>query len=133
MSLAEAPADGYEGPTMAARSLGETPGVTGAIVCTRDGEILGITGDTTGDQGARDAALATFMVRRAEALTMDGDLRGLGRLVTGSTLRHIVLSGRRESGLCIASGDHLVLVSCRNGIAGASLLEQINVIIRRYL
>ena len=114
---------------MAARSLGETPGVTGAIVCTRDGEVLG----TTGEQGARDAALATFMVRRAEALTMDGDLRGLGRLVTGSTLRHIVLSCRREGGLCIASGDHLVLVSCRGGIPGASLLEQINAIIRRYL
>ena len=129
MSLAEAAADGYEGPTMAARSLGETPGVTGAIVCTRDGEVLG----TTGEQGARDAAFATFMVRRAEALTMDGDLRGLGRLVTGSTLRHIVLSGRREAGICIAAGDHLVLVSCRGGVPGASLLERINVIIRRYL
>ena len=51
-------------------------GVRAATVCSAEGAVLGNAGT---DDPAREAALASFVALRAEALPVDGDLRGMGR------------------------------------------------------
>ncbi|MGH2632456.1 MAG: hypothetical protein ACRDG3_03510, partial [Tepidiformaceae bacterium] len=79
MSLAAVSGPGPDGPDRAARALKETPGVTGVVICNGEGEVLSTLDG--GANAAREGALATFAARRAEALTMDGDLRGMGKVV----------------------------------------------------
>jgi len=132
MSLAPASQPRADGPDRAARALKETPGVTGVVIGTAEGDVLS-TADAGNSNAAKETALATFAGRRAEALTMDGDLRGMGRLVAGSMLRHIVWSGPRGDAVCIPLPGHVVFASCRPGAAGDALVASVNLIIRRYL
>jgi predicted regulator of Ras-like GTPase activity (Roadblock/LC7/MglB family) len=56
-------------------------GVRSALVCSADGAPLGAAGVSEPD---KEAALASFVAVRAEALPVDGDLRGMGRQLAGS-------------------------------------------------
>ena len=132
MSLAPESHPRADGPDRAARALKETPGVTGVAICSNEGELLS-TGDAAHSNAAREAALATFACRRGEALTMDGDLRGMGKLVAGSGLRHIVWSGARGDAVCIPWSGHVVFAACRPGAGGDALLASAALIVRRYL
>lgn len=132
MSLAPASHSRADGPDRAARALKETPGVTGVAICSAEGDLLS-TADAARPDTSREAALATFACRRGEALTMDGDLRGMGKLVAGSGLRHIVWSGPRGDAVCIPWTGHVVFAACQPGAAGEALLASAGLIVRRYL
>lgn len=67
-------------------------GVNTATVCSADGTLLGSTGT---DDPAREAALASFVALRAAALPVDGDLRGMGRQLAGSTFSHLAITSDR--------------------------------------
>jgi hypothetical protein len=65
-------------------------GVRSALVCSADGAVLGSTGVS---EPAIEAALVSFVSARAEALPVDGDLRGMGRQLAGSHFSHLSMSG----------------------------------------
>lgn len=66
-------------------------GVRSAIVCSGDGAVLGAARVEEPD---REAALASFVAIRAESLPVDGDLRGMGKQLAGSSFSHMTISGR---------------------------------------
>ena len=51
-----------------------------------------MAGSSGGADPGKEAALTRFLVQRAEAMTADGDLRGMGRTVAASHLEQITLS-----------------------------------------
>ncbi len=65
-------------------------GVRSALVCSSDGAVLGAAGVS---DPAREAALASFVALRAEALPVDGDLRGMGKQLAGSRFSRLTISG----------------------------------------
>jgi hypothetical protein len=85
-------------------------GVRSALVCSGEGAVLGAAGLA---DPHRDAALCSFVALRAEALPVDGDLRGMGRQLAGSKFAHVTMSG--------ASGDSMVF----NLVSGAYLAVRV--------
>lgn len=81
-------------------------GVRSAVVCSAEGAVLG---SARADEPSREAALAGFVAVRAEALPVDGDLRGMGKQLAGSTFSHMSIAGRDgESALYhLAPGAYL--------------------------
>lgn len=81
-------------------------GVRSAIVCSAGGAVLG---SAKVEEPAREAALVSFVAIRAEALPVDGDLRGMGKQLAGSSFRHMSIAGRLgESALySLAAGAYL--------------------------
>ena len=67
-------------------------GVRAATVCSAEGAVLGNAGT---DDPAREAALASFVALRAEALPVDGDLRGMGRQLAGSSFSYLNIASDR--------------------------------------
>lgn len=65
-------------------------GVRSALVCSGEGAVLGSAGV---DDGPREAALVSFIALRAEALPVDGDLRGMGKQLAGSKFSHLTVAG----------------------------------------
>jgi len=65
-------------------------GVRSALVCSGEGAVLGAAGVA---DPAREAALASFVALRAEALPVNGDLRGMGKQLAGSRFSHLAISG----------------------------------------
>lgn len=64
-------------------------GVRSALVCSSEGALLGAAGVS---EPEREAALASFVAIRAEALPVDGDLRGMGKQLAGSRFAHLSIS-----------------------------------------
>ena len=64
-------------------------GVRSALVCSSDGAALGAAGVS---EPSREAALASFVAVRAEALPVDGDLRGMGKQLAGSRFTHMSIA-----------------------------------------
>ena len=79
-------------------------GVARAVVCARDGDVLGATGDP---EPQRAAALGSFLSGRGEAMTLGGDLRGLGRVVADSHLREVRVTGANGDVIVVESGQGL--------------------------
>ena len=71
-------------------------GVKAAIVCSAEGAVLASAGVP---EPAKEAALASFVALRAEALPVDGDLRGMGRQLAGSTFSYVSIAGDRSETL----------------------------------
>lgn len=65
-------------------------GVRSALVCSAEGAVLGAAGI---EDAPREAALASFVALRAEALPVDGDLRGMGKQLAGSRFGHLSIAG----------------------------------------
>jgi hypothetical protein len=63
-------------------------GVRSALVCSAEGAVLGAAGIA---EPAREAALGSFLAARAEALPVDGDLRGMGRQLAGSRFGQLII------------------------------------------
>lgn len=63
-------------------------GVRSALVCSAEGAVLGAAGAA---DPAREAALGSFVAARAEALPVDGDLRGMGKQLAGSRFSHMAV------------------------------------------
>lgn len=64
-------------------------GATSALVCSSEGAVLGAAGVA---DPAREAALGSFIAARAEALPVDGDLRGMGKQLAGSRFSHMAVA-----------------------------------------
>ena len=81
-------------------------GVRSALVCSADGAVLGAAGVS---EPGKEAALASFVAIRAEALPVDGDLRGMGRQLAGSRFAHMSIAGANGETLLynLANGAYL--------------------------
>ena len=81
-------------------------GVRSALVCSGEGAVLGSAGVS---EPSKEAALASFVAVRAEALPVDGDLRGMGRQLAGSRFSHMSISGARGETMLfnLADGAYL--------------------------
>ena len=81
-------------------------GVRSAVVCSAEGDVLGAA---RSEEPSKDAALASFVAVRAEALPVDGDLRGMGKQLAGSIFSHMSIVGSSgESALYhLAPGAYL--------------------------
>ena len=105
------------------------PGVSEAMVCGREGESAVSSGDK---DPRKTAALTRFLAQRAEAMTEDGDLRGMGRTVATSQLEQITLSGPAGDSLLIAMPACFALVSLHRGAAASTVASSLRAIARRY-
>lgn len=94
-------------------------GVRSAIVCSADGAVLGSAGAA---EAAKEAALVSFVALRAEALPVDGDLRGMGRQLAGSRFNHLSVAGERGEMLLynLAHGAYLSVQLAAGRSASAS-------------
>lgn len=81
-------------------------GVRSALVCSAEGAVLGSAGVS---EPNKEAALASFVAIRAEALPVDGDLRGMGRQLAGSRFAHMSISTAKGETLLfnLANGAYL--------------------------
>ena len=110
-------------------AIGLAPGVGNVTVCGREGEVAVSSGDA---DSRKEAALTRFLAQRAEAMTEDGDQRGMGRTVATSRLEQISLSGVAEDSLIVAMPDCYALVSLTRGASPTNVASAIRAIARRY-
>lgn len=111
-------------------TLADLPGVAGALIASLDGEVLAESG--VGD-APRTAALATFVAHRAGNLALDGDLRGMGRLLAGSHLDHVAISGDSGDAVILAPGSCFVFLALQRAYPVASVATPAHLLLRRYL
>ena len=89
--------------------LSQQDGVTAATVTGTEGQLLASAG---ADDPQREAALAAFICERAEEISQEGDLRGMGKLVAESEFQQLALAGPTTEGLVIRlQGRAAVLVT----------------------
>lgn len=112
-----------------AAAAGETPGVASVIVCGRAGEVLAGSGPL---DVRKEAALASFIVQRAEALAQDGDLRGMGRSLATGQLQEITLSGPAGDSVLLAFPNCFAVVSMGPAVSGPAAVTSLRNIARRY-
>ena len=65
-------------------------------------------------------------------MTVDGDLRGIGRTVATSQLEQITLSGAGGDSLVVAVPGCFVLVALHRGALPATVAASIRAVARRY-
>ena len=97
-------------------------GVCSALVCSADGAVLA---SAEVPDPAREAALASFAAIRAEALPVDGDLRGMGRQLAGSHFSHMAIAHSRAESLLynLTAGAYLMVrIAPGRGAAAAGPL-----------
>ncbi|MEO8540503.1 MAG: hypothetical protein ABI577_12255 [bacterium] len=105
-------------------------GVQSVTVCSAEGQVLGSAGM---DDPAREAALASFVALRAEALPVDGDLRGMGRQLAGSSFSHLAIVGDRSETLLFSLNRGAYLsVQVAPGRSSASAVP-LGTLVRRVL
>lgn len=123
--------DGPISREMASRLASAAVGVDGvrsAIVCSAEGAVLGSAGV---GEPAKEAALVSFVALRAEALPVDGDLRGMGRQLAGSRFSHLAVAGdRSETLLYTLSNGAYLSVQLAPG-RGASASQPLATLVRR--
>jgi hypothetical protein len=104
-------------------------GVRSALVCDADGSALGASGSS---DPPREAALASFVALRAEALPVDGDLRGMGRQLAGSRLDHVLIAGPGVSETLICPVDGRTYLSLLTSAGRATaVLPSVAQLLRR--
>jgi len=113
-----------------ALALSQIEGVKGALVCSREGAVLGTTSEA---DPAREAALASFLAVRAESLSIDSDLRGMGRQLAGSHLQQITLAGPAGEALLLAVRDAYLFVSIAPGRSTPAISLLVAQTAKRYL
>lgn len=120
-----------ESATRLAHAASLEPGVSGAVVCDREGRPLGAV--TRGD-AVREAALASLVTARTAALTAPGgDLRGMGRMLVGATLKYITTAGPDGAFVIIPCGEGSLFVSLAHGPSLESAVAGLQTTIERYL
>lgn len=124
--------DGVAGNRLAA-ALATVTGVERALVTTLEGELVAAEPAGAAAEAGREAALATFVAKRAEALSTDGDLRGMGRVLAASQLERVTISSNAGETLLYAPGRCYVLVSLRRGIPVAVSTPALEQVLRRYV
>ncbi|MEO9255107.1 MAG: hypothetical protein ABI305_06180 [Tepidiformaceae bacterium] len=113
-----------------ALTLADLPGVQGALICSLEGELLG---ESAIADATRCAALATFLACRAEALPLEDDQRGMGRLLTGSQLDCCTISSDRGDSVVLASGPCYVFLTLGRGTPVEPVVTAARQFLRRYL
>lgn len=103
-------------------------GVRSAMVCSAEGAVLGSAGVA---QPAREAALASFIALRAEALPVDGDLRGMGRQLAGSRFTHMSIAGPGGDSLVYNLGAGAYLSVRLNSGKSSSAAPPLDALVRR--
>lgn len=113
-----------------ATAVAAIDGVRSALVCDAEGAALGASGCA---EPARDAALASFVALRAEALPVDGDLRGMGRQLAGSRFDQLLISGPGgvDSLICRVGGDTYLALTAATG-RSATIRPAIAQVLRRF-
>jgi len=111
-----------------ANATASIEGVRGVVVASLDGEALGSAGKA---EAARHAALASFVALRAEALPVDGDLRGMGRQLAGSHFEHVAISGPSGDNLILGLGHAYLFLALASGRA-ATVLPALSPVLRRF-
>lgn len=111
-------------------ALAKIDGVRGVLVSSRDGAVLEANGQV---DPARDAALTSFLGSRAESLSIDSDLRGMGRMLAGSRLESITLSGPAGESILLPAGSAYVFVPLMPGHPAASIAPVAASTAKRYL
>ncbi|MFN8508271.1 MAG: hypothetical protein U0547_11990 [Dehalococcoidia bacterium] len=104
-------------------------GVTRAVVCDRDGSVLGANGDA---EPHRAAALGAFLGGRGEAMTQGGDLRGLGRVLSESRLREVRVTGANGDVIVVESGQGRVVAGLNRGGANDATGSALRSLVQRY-
>lgn len=113
-----------------ALTLADLPGVQGALIASLEGEMLGESQIADPD---RCAALATFLACRAEALPLEDDQRGMGRLLTGSQLDRCTITGDHGDSVVLAPGPCYVLLILARGTPVEPVVTAARQFLRRYL
>jgi hypothetical protein len=121
-------------PAVASRlaaALAAIDGVRSALVCDAQGAALASSGCA---EPARAAALASFVALRAEALPVDGDLRGMGRQLAGSHLEHVLVAGPGAADTVISGidGHHYIALTTASGRT-TTILPAVAQLLRRYV
>ena len=111
-------------------ALAKIEGVRGVLVASRDGAVLDANGQV---DPPRDAALTSFLGSRAESLSIDSDLRGMGRMLAGSRLESITLSGPAGDSILLPAGTAYVFVPLLPGRPAASVATVAATTAKRYL
>ena len=111
-------------------ALAKIDGVRGVLVSSRDGAVLDASGQV---DPPRDAALTSFVGSRAESLSIDSDLRGMGRMLAGSRLESITLSGPLGESIVLPAGNAFVFVPLMPGKPAGSVGPIAASTARRYL
>ncbi len=111
-------------------AIAALPGVQTALISSLSGDALGAAGVS---DLARGAAFATFIASRAEALSSEDDMRGMGRLLAGSQLDHLVITTEGAEMLILAVGPCYVLLTLGRGATAASTAAAASLLLRRYL
>lgn len=103
------------------RALKRVPGIDGALICSRQGEVLGE--ETAGDP-AKEAALTAFVGRRSEEL---------GFLLCAGQWERLILSGQARKAMVVPcrESNYLGLVLGRRAPVEA-LIETVRTTLRRY-
>lgn len=112
-----------------ASAVATAPGVESAVVCGDGGAVLGSVGSNSAPQ---DAALAVFVAQRADALSADGDLRGMGRLVSGSSFQQVTACWPGGEAVVMTFADTHVFAPLRRGVSAESAAPTLRTILRRY-
>lgn len=92
-------------------------GVSSATVATLEGTALASSGTP---EAGREAALGAFICERAEELSGDGDLRGMGKVVSESAFRELAIHGGENEGLVIRLEGACLVLATRPGQLAAA-------------
>ena len=111
--------------------LGGMPAVEGVVVASMDGEVVA---GTTQRDPRREAALASFVASRAVELAAgDGDLRGFGRHLAGSTLLEVALGGRDGETVIVPASSGWMMLTLNPGAQRAAIVQEARTALRRIM
>lgn len=109
--------------------LSQQDGVSSATLTGPERQLLASAG---AENPERDAALTAFVCERADAIPMEGDLRGMGKLVAESEFQQLAISATNGDGLVMRlRGSTAVLITGRAGQL-ASAATAASVVASRY-
>lgn len=115
-----ASSNGYADALLA--RLAQVPGIGGLTVIDNSGNPANSAGDAV---PRRDAVLTAFLATRVQAITAEGDLRGIGRQLRESRLVHAACSGRNREFLVVPSGPVTAFATVKQGAYADIVLDDI--------
>lgn len=107
--------------------VGAVPGVSGLTIIDGNGQPAASAGDA---EPRRDAVLTSFLATRVQAITAEGDLRGIGRQLRESRLLHASFSGRNREFLLVPAGPVTTFATVKNGAYADVVLEDMCNVLR---
>lgn len=78
-----------------------------------------------------DASLAAFICERAEELTAEGDLRGMGKLLSDSVFQELTISGQNREEMVVCLDGGCLLVSL-DPFKVTSAVESVAPVVKRF-